>query len=154
MNPTAILINTCRGPVVDEDALYDAPITDGIRGAGLDVMFEEPPAPEHNLFTLPNIILTPHMAGPSWENWNKALRNSFDNIRARRPRREAGVDHPRAHPRAAGLSPGTSIFRLPGLWQAECGEILAAEDFCGLPTPAWSGLLLYVIIRFITWILT
>jgi phosphoglycerate dehydrogenase-like enzyme len=44
---TAILINTCRGPVVDEDALYDALITDRIPGTGLDVMVEEPPAPEH-----------------------------------------------------------------------------------------------------------
>ena len=80
MKPTAILINTCRGPVVDEEALYDALVADRIRGAGLDVMVEEPPAPEHKLFTLPNIILTPHMAGPSWENWKKAFRNSFDNI--------------------------------------------------------------------------
>jgi phosphoglycerate dehydrogenase-like enzyme len=40
MKPTAILINTCRGPVVDEDAFYDALITDRIRGAGLDVMVE------------------------------------------------------------------------------------------------------------------
>jgi phosphoglycerate dehydrogenase-like enzyme len=80
MKPTAILINTCRGPVVDEDALYDALISDRIRGAGLDVMVEEPPAPEHKLFTLQNIILTPHMAGPSWENWKKAFRNAFDNI--------------------------------------------------------------------------
>ena len=80
MKPAAILINTCRGPVVDEDALYDALIADRIRGAGLDVMVEEPPAPEHKLFTLPNIVLTPHWAGPSWENWKKAFRNSFDNI--------------------------------------------------------------------------
>ena len=80
MKPTAILINTCRGPVVDEDALYDALITDRTRGASLDVMVEEPPAPKHKLFTLPNIILRPHMAGPSWENWKKAFRNSFDNI--------------------------------------------------------------------------
>jgi hypothetical protein len=80
MKSTAILINTCRGPVVDEDALYDALISDRIRGAGLDVMIEKPPAPEHKLFSLPNIILTPHMAGPSWENWKKAFRNSFDNI--------------------------------------------------------------------------
>ena len=80
MKPTTILINTCRGPVVDEDALYDALVSERIRGAGLDVMVEEPPAPEHKLFTLHNIILTPHLAGPSWENWKKAFRNSFDNI--------------------------------------------------------------------------
>jgi phosphoglycerate dehydrogenase-like enzyme len=43
-------------------------------------MVEEPPHLSTKLFTLPNIILTPHMAGPSWENWKKAFRNSFDNI--------------------------------------------------------------------------
>ena len=44
------------------------------------LLVEEPPAPEHKLFTLQNVILTPHLAGPSWENWKKAFRNSFDNI--------------------------------------------------------------------------
>src|SRR5262249_35218458 len=62
MKPTAILINTCRGPVVDEDALYDALASDRIRGAGLDVMIEEPPAPQRKLFGLNNIVLTPPMA--------------------------------------------------------------------------------------------
>jgi phosphoglycerate dehydrogenase-like enzyme len=80
MKPTAILINTCRGPVVDEDALYDALTSQRIRGARLDVMVDEPPTAEHKLFTLQNVILTPHLAGPSWENWKKAFRNSFDNI--------------------------------------------------------------------------
>ena len=67
-------------PVVDEDAFYDALTSDRIRGAGLEVMVDEPPASEHGLFTLQNVILTPHLAGPSWENWKKAFRNSFDNI--------------------------------------------------------------------------
>ena len=80
MKPSAILINTCRGPVVDEDALYHALTTDRIRGAGLDVMVEEPPDPGHPLFRLQNVVLTPHMAGPSWENWRKAFRNCFDNV--------------------------------------------------------------------------
>src|SRR5207237_4715599 len=80
MKPTAILINTCRGPVVDEDALYDALTADRIRGAGLDVMVEEPPAPEHKLFTLNNIVLTPHMAGPSWEKWKKAFSTYLDKL--------------------------------------------------------------------------
>ena len=80
MKKTAILINTCRGPVVDENALYRA-LKDGqIAAAGLDVMVEEPPKPNHPLFALPNVTLTPHSAGPTWENWTARFRNGFDNI--------------------------------------------------------------------------
>jgi phosphoglycerate dehydrogenase-like enzyme len=80
MKPTAILINTCRGPVVDETALYKALTGGQIAAAGLDVMVEEPPAPNHPLFALPNVTLTPHSAGPTWENWTARFRNGFDNI--------------------------------------------------------------------------
>jgi phosphoglycerate dehydrogenase-like enzyme len=80
MKPTAVLINTCRGPVVDEDALHAALTRGTIAGAGLDVMTEEPPAKDHKLFTLDNVTITPHTAGPTWENWAKAFRNGFDNI--------------------------------------------------------------------------
>ena len=80
MKPHAILINTCRGPVVDEAALYRA-LTEGqIAGAGLDVMAEEPPPANHPLFTLDSVTITPHTAGPTWENWGRAFRNAFDNI--------------------------------------------------------------------------
>ena len=80
MKPSAVLINTCRGPVVDEDALYRALTQGRIAGAGLDVMVEEPPKPSHPLFALPNVTLTPHSAGPTWENWASRFRNGFDNI--------------------------------------------------------------------------
>jgi phosphoglycerate dehydrogenase-like enzyme len=80
MKDTAILINTCRGPVVDEAALHQALTTRQIAGAGLDVMVEEPPRVDHPLFKLDNVTITPHMAGPTWENWSKAFRNGFDNI--------------------------------------------------------------------------
>jgi phosphoglycerate dehydrogenase-like enzyme len=80
MKPTAFLVNTCRGPVVDERALHDALVARRIAGAALDVMTEEPPEANHPLFALDNVIITPHTAGPTWENWRKAFRNAFDNI--------------------------------------------------------------------------
>jgi phosphoglycerate dehydrogenase-like enzyme len=80
MKRSAILINTCRGPVVDEDALHQALTSGTIAGAGLDVMVEEPPQKNHPLFTLPNVTFSPHSAGPTWDNWAKAYRNGFDNI--------------------------------------------------------------------------
>ena len=80
MKPDAIFINTCRGPVVDEAALQKAITSGHLGGAGLDVMVEEPPAPNHPFFGLENVIITPHMAGPTWENWPKAFRNALDNI--------------------------------------------------------------------------
>ena len=79
MKKTAILINTCRGPVVDEVALYKALRDETIMAAGLDVMVEEPPKPDHELFTLKNAIFSPHSAGPTWDNHPKRWRNAFDN---------------------------------------------------------------------------
>ena len=64
MKPTAYFINTARGPIVDEAALYDALKTGRIQGAASDVFCEEPPPTDHPLFTLDNFIATPH--GISW----------------------------------------------------------------------------------------
>ena len=80
MKPTSFFVNTCRGPVVDEVALHKALTTGRIAAAGLDVMEQEPPPANHQLFELDNVTITPHMAGPTWENWGKAFRNAFDNI--------------------------------------------------------------------------
>jgi phosphoglycerate dehydrogenase-like enzyme len=80
MKPTAILVNTCRGPVVDERALHKALITKRIAGAGLDVMVDEPPSKDNPLLNVDTCTITPHTAGPTWENWPKAFRNAFDNI--------------------------------------------------------------------------
>jgi phosphoglycerate dehydrogenase-like enzyme len=80
MKPSAILLNTCRGPVVNEVALHEALRTQRIAMAGLDVLTEEPSRAENPLFVLPNVILTPHAAGPTVENWADRFRNGFDNI--------------------------------------------------------------------------
>ena len=63
--PTAWLINIGRGPVVDETALVRALTEKRIAGAILDVFDTEPLPPDHPLWTLPNVIITPHVAGPS-----------------------------------------------------------------------------------------
>ena len=62
MKPNALLVNTSRGPVVDESALVEALKNGTIAGAALDVLCEEPPPKNHPLFGLDNVILTPHIA--------------------------------------------------------------------------------------------
>jgi phosphoglycerate dehydrogenase-like enzyme len=61
MKPTAILINTSRGPIVDEPALIDVLQRGKIRSAGLDVFDREPLPRDHPLRTLPNVVHTPHL---------------------------------------------------------------------------------------------
>jgi phosphoglycerate dehydrogenase-like enzyme len=79
MKPTAYLVNTCRGPVVDEVALIEALSNGTIAGAGLDVFDQEPPPADNPLFRLDNVVLTAHWAGPTYDNQFTRFRNGFDN---------------------------------------------------------------------------
>lgn len=80
MKPTAILINTARGPIVDETALTNALATGRIAGAGLDVFDTEPLPVGHPLTRLENVVLTPHCAGVTPEALHAGLQLAVDNI--------------------------------------------------------------------------
>ena len=80
MKATAILINTARGGVVDEAALARA-LRDGrIAAAGIDVFDDEPPAPDHPLLSLDQVILTPHIAGLTAECGERMAISSVQNV--------------------------------------------------------------------------
>ena len=81
MKPTAILINTSRGQVVDERALVTALRESRLAGAGLDVLEQEPPAPDNPLLSMDNVLVTPHWADFTREAyercWAFAMRNAI-----------------------------------------------------------------------------
>ncbi len=82
MKKTAYLINTSRGPVVDEDALFEALESGSIAGAGLDVLMTEPPAPDNRIVNARNCIVTPHIAWAGVETRRRLLSAVEENIAA------------------------------------------------------------------------
>ena len=80
MKPEAIVVNTSRGPVIDETALTRALADNKLFGAGLDVFDREPPPPDNPLFKLKNVVLTSHYAGPTFDKHVARFRNAYDNV--------------------------------------------------------------------------
>ncbi len=102
MKPTAFIINVARGPIIDEAALIDALRAGALAGAGLDVFEQEPPDRNNPLFSLENVIPTPHslcwtdtfLAGVA----RSAIKSIVDAVEGRLPEHivnRAAIDHPR-----------------------------------------------------------
>jgi phosphoglycerate dehydrogenase-like enzyme len=88
MKPDAVLVNTSRGGVVDEDALVDALRNGGLAAAGLDVFAVEPVPATNPLLALDNVVLTPHVTWYTADTMRRYLEHAVDNCRRIRDRRE------------------------------------------------------------------
>lgn len=95
MKPTALLVNTARGGIVNEDALVAALKAGRINGAALDVFDHEPPAKDHPIFAFPNVIVTPHVSAGTRDAFVTKLDFVFRNLEAFFEGRpvEHGVDY-------------------------------------------------------------
>jgi glycerate dehydrogenase len=82
MKPTAFLINTSRGPLIDEEALAEALNQGRLAGAGLDVLATEPPAENHPLYTAKNCYITPHIAWATRSARQRLMDIAVSNLRA------------------------------------------------------------------------
>jgi D-3-phosphoglycerate dehydrogenase len=79
MKPGVRIIDCSRGGVIDQDALYEALVSDKVAGAALDVFEEEPPK-NNKLLTLPNVIATPHMGAQTHEAQHRASIQIANNV--------------------------------------------------------------------------
>lgn len=82
MKPSAFLINTARGPLIDEAALAEALNAGRLAGAGLDVLSQEPPMAENPLFTARNCLITPHLAWATQAARSRLMTATVENVRA------------------------------------------------------------------------
>ena len=82
MKPTAVIINTARGGVIEEDALTEALNEGRLRGAGIDVLDIEPMCPAHPYLTAKNCYITPHVAWASIEARTRLIDLVVNNLKA------------------------------------------------------------------------
>jgi len=82
MKPSALVLNTSRGPLVDNQALADALTAGTIAGAGLDVLDQEPPPADNPLLTVPNCLITPHVAWYAGASRQRLMDTAVENLRA------------------------------------------------------------------------
>jgi D-3-phosphoglycerate dehydrogenase / 2-oxoglutarate reductase len=80
LKPSAYLVNTARGGIIDEASLYTALVSGKLAGAGLDVFEQEPPAVPYPLFELPNVVIAPHVAGVTQEAVERMSEQTARNI--------------------------------------------------------------------------
>ncbi|MEX0828535.1 MAG: NAD(P)-dependent oxidoreductase, partial [Haliea sp.] len=81
MKKGVILVNTARGELIDEQALYDHLVSGHVRCVGLDVLNTEPANSENPLFTLPNVIVTPHVSWLTVETIERSLTVALENCK-------------------------------------------------------------------------
>jgi len=80
MKPSACIINIARGALVDEAAMYEALLNGRIGGAGLDVFAQEPADPTLPVYSLPNVVVTPHISGGTDGTARKRAEAAAENV--------------------------------------------------------------------------
>ena len=80
MKPSAVIVNTSRGALIDEAALIDALENNRIAGAGLDVFEIEPVEPDNPLLKMSHVVVTPHSAGNNWDAWSRRAAFGYANV--------------------------------------------------------------------------